>query len=60
MFTFYNGDTSWNLCYNEYLKIFTTFYSWTPSYSENIDNIFISFDLEDTKNIINPSEKTFK
>ena len=60
MFTFYNGETSWNLCYNEYLKIFTTFYSWTPSYSENIDNIFISFDLEDTKNIINSSESDFK
>lgn len=52
MFVFYNKDKSWNLCYNEYLDIFTTFYSWFPSLSENINNIFISFDLNDSKNII--------
>lgn len=48
----YNGVTNtnkynyvqWNLAYNEINKCFTTFYSWLPSYSENIDNIFYSFD----------------
>jgi HD-like signal output (HDOD) protein len=36
MFTFYDNlygthEKSWNLCYNEALGIFTTFYSWIPS-----------------------------
>jgi hypothetical protein len=43
MFTFYNGDKEWNLCYNENLKKFITFYSWFPSYSANINNVFFSF-----------------
>ena len=59
MFTYYNNSNiynngltdnnkndyiQWNLAYNEINKCFTTFYSWIPSYSENIDNIFYSFD----------------
>jgi hypothetical protein len=44
MFTFYNEDKEWNLCYNEILQRFVTFYSWIPSFSANIDNIYFSFD----------------
>ena len=49
MFTFYDDrntldEKAWNLCYNEILDKFITFYSWIPSFSENIDNIFFSFD----------------
>ena len=57
MFTFYNGETQWNLCYNERLKAFQTFYDWMPSYSANIDNIFFTLDLQDTKNILNSEVK---
>jgi hypothetical protein len=57
MFTFYkhsNGvNKEWNLCYNEKLEKFITFYTWTPSYSENINNVFFSFDLRDHKKPIN-------
>lgn len=53
MFTFYNGDVKWNLCFNELLNTFVTLYSWYPSFSANINNIFLSFDLEDTRNIVN-------
>ena len=52
MFTFYNGKKEWNLCYNEKLEKFITFYSWTPVLSENINNIFFTFDLNDIKNSI--------
>lgn len=46
MFTFYNtsNNTNWNLCYNERMDKWITRYSWTPLYSENIDNIFYSID----------------
>jgi uncharacterized phage-like protein YoqJ len=46
IFTFYNKDKEWSLCFNEDLQNFTTFYSWTPLFSENIDNIYFSFDKE--------------
>ena len=49
MFTFYDGTTQWNLCYNENLKKFITYYSWIPSHSANIDNIFFSFDVNASK-----------
>lgn len=54
IFTFYNTDSNnkkikWSLCYNEKLQKFTTFYSWIPSFSENIHNSFISFNLDDIK-----------
>lgn len=53
MFTFYNeinseGDT-WNLCYNETIGEFITFYSWIPSYSANIDTQFFTFDRNTSK-----------
>ena len=56
MFTFYDtlqglNEKSWNLCYNEILGIFTTFYSWIPSEMLNIDNIPFSFDRTTVKNI---------
>ena len=54
MFTFYDTlqgvhEKSWNLCWNEILGIFTTFYSWIPSEMENIDNIPFSFDRDVVK-----------
>ena len=53
MFVFYNDDKQWHLCYNEYTNTFTTFYSWAPSYSANINNTFLTLDLEDSRNYIN-------
>ena len=46
MFTFYNKDKIWNLCYNERLQKWITKYSWTPLYSENINNIFYTMDRD--------------
>ena len=46
MFTFYNfvEGKEWNFCYNERMSKWITRYSWTPLYSENINNIFYSLD----------------
>ena len=46
MFTFYNftENTEWNFCFNERMDQWVTRYSWTPLYSENINNIFYSLD----------------
>ena len=46
MFTFYNFSEGkeWNLCFNERQNKWITRYSWTPLYSENINNIFYSLD----------------
>ena len=52
MFTFYDNkdqEKVWNLCYNEILGTFVTFYSWVPSYSENIDTQFFTFDRDTSK-----------
>lgn len=50
MFTFFkiisNDYLGWNICYNEITKKWTTFYSWIPSYSGNINNTFYSFDAD--------------
>lgn len=56
MFTFYDNlhgihEKSWNLCWNEILGIFTTFYSWIPSEMQNIDNIPFSFNRDTQKAI---------
>ena len=56
MFTFYDNlygtqEKSWNLCWNEILGIFTTFYSWIPSELQNIDNIPFSFNRDTVKAI---------
>lgn len=51
MFTFYNDSkgVTWNLCYNERMDLWVTRYSWTPLYSENINNIFYSLDQDRAK-----------
>lgn len=54
MFTFYDNlhgfeEKVWNICYNEVLQKWVTFFSWIPSYSENIDNIYFSFDRNTSK-----------
>lgn len=56
MFTFYddlNGfnECVWNLCWNESMNKWVTFYSWVPSFSENIYNQYFSFDRETSKQI---------
>ena len=49
MFTYYNDDKIWNICYNEVLGKWVTRYSWTPLLSENIDYSLFSFDLNKAK-----------
>ena len=49
MFTYYNNDKIWNICYNEALGKWITRYSWTPYMSENIDHSMFSFDLLRTR-----------
>lgn len=56
MFTFYDDlnsfeETVWNICYNEVLGKWITFYSWVPSFSENICNQYFSFDRNTSKYI---------
>lgn len=56
MFTFYDNlygfeEKIWNLCWNELTQRWTTFYSWVPSYSENIYNSLFSFDRNTSKQI---------
>lgn len=43
---------SWSLCWNENLNAFTTFYDWIPLESENIDNIWFSFDREAANRLV--------
>ena len=58
MFTFYDNtygfeEKVWNLCWNEILgrnrNGWITFYSWVPSYMENINNIPFSFNRDTSK-----------
>lgn len=54
MFTFYDNlygfeEKVWNICFNETLQKWITFYSWVPSYSENIYNQYFSFDRNTSK-----------
>lgn len=54
MFTFYDNtygfqECVWNLCYNELLNKWITFYSWVPSFMENIDNVPFSFNRDTSK-----------
>lgn len=63
MFTFYDdiyttdnfGNTitckEWNMCFNEKLNLWTTRFSWIPLVSENINNIFFTYDKNSAKNI---------
>jgi len=58
MFTFFkvidDDFIGWNICYNEITKKFTTFYSWIPSYSGNINNTYYSFNNENSINMPKP------
>lgn len=57
--TFDNREIAWNVCYNEILDKFQTFYSWIPIASANIDNQFYSFDRECSREIVtNNQEQT--
>ncbi len=49
MFTFIKDDFTWNICYNERQGMWITKYSWMPVYSENINNQFYSFSLDQSK-----------
>lgn len=54
LFTFYDNtygfeEKVWNLCWNELLQKFVTFYSWVPSYMENINNVPFSFNRDTSK-----------
>lgn len=57
MFTFYDNlhgfnEKVWSLCWNEVMPPngqWVSFYSWIPSYSENIDNMYFSFDRDTSK-----------
>ena len=56
MFTYYddlNGfeEKVWNLCYNEKLDKWITFYSWVPAFSVNLYNNYFSFDRNTSKYI---------
>lgn len=49
MFTFIKDNFTWNICYNERQGMWITKYSWMPIYSENINNQFYSFSLDQSK-----------
>lgn len=50
--------TTWSLCYNLLQKEFTTFYDWYPLLSENIDNVWFTFDKEQINTVLdnNPEQ----
>ena len=48
----------WSLCYNLRLGQFITFYDWIPLESENIDNIYFSFDREGIDYLSQPIYKS--
>jgi hypothetical protein len=43
---YWKSGKTWNICYNEVLQQWITFYDWYPIESCNVDNIFFSFDKE--------------
>lgn len=46
MFTLYSSKgKKWNICYNEILNKWITFYSWTPLLSTNVNNVMYSFPI---------------
>lgn len=47
----WDSGTQWSLCYNELQQQFTTFYDWYPYFSENVNNIFFSFDQEKVEEV---------
>lgn len=61
IFTFYKNDKKWSICYNERMSMWVTRYSWIPLFSENVNNIFYSYDLEEAiKERQNPKSGKFK
>lgn len=56
IFTFYNENDAYSLCYNERMKMWVSRYSWMPLLSANIDNQFYSFD----RSIIEKYTKLYK
>lgn len=44
IFTFYNDEKAYSICYNELTKTWVSRYTWMPLLSTNIDNEFYSFD----------------
>lgn len=56
MFTFYDTvgvieEKCWNICYNELLQKWITFYSWLPIESANIYNTMFTIDRQTSKNL---------
>ena len=54
MFTFYDNlygfeEKAWNVCWNELTQVWTTMYSWIPSFSDNIYNQYFSFNRDISK-----------
>ena len=54
LFTFYDNlkgfeEKAWDICWSELLGKWITFYSWLPSDSENINNIWFTFNRELSK-----------
>ncbi len=54
MFTFYDNlygfeEKAWNICWNELTQVWTTMYSWIPSFSDNIYNQYFSFNRDVSK-----------
>ena len=54
LFTFYDNlkgfeEKAWNICWNELLGKWITFYSWVPSDSENINNTWFTFNRDISK-----------
>lgn len=56
--TFGENEIAWNICYNEILDKFQTFYSWIPIASANIDNQFYSFDRQCSREILTNQEQS--
>lgn len=59
IFTFYDStrddeELAWSLCYNELQKNFITFYSWIPMASENVSNVWFTFNRETGKKLALP------
>lgn len=46
-----NKNELWNICWNENSNLWTTMYSWIPSYTANLRTALVSFNYEDTKDI---------
>lgn len=56
IFTYYDNlegieEKVWSICFNEVEDKWVTFYSWVPSFSENIYNQFFTFDRNTSKYI---------